>query len=823
MATKYKTIITSAGAARLAAAMSSSGKKVDITHMAIGDGGGALPQPVPGQTKLVREVYRAQLNKIVRDDRNDKYVVAELVIPPETGGFWMRESGLYDSEGTLIAVANMAESYKPLLAEGSGRSQTIRMVLIVSDVTAVNLTIDSTTVMATNDYVDSALAAHEKSRNHPDGTLTAKGFVQLSSATNSTSETLAATPKAVKAVMDETNKKAPKNSPALTGTPTTPTPPKASRDTTIANTEFVQAALDPAIMWRGMLPVAAHLNNYGPTPDFIGQWARSTNTNTNASYGFPEDNGQGVFEVMPGGLYGCTHRYTARNGNIYARSLAAAWNGTDGPWGEWQPVGKKPLNDLGIGLSAITTLATFDWQQIDAPSGAIFRVAADNITNMPDGIAFASGTGVFIKIDGSSANGARFSAEVIPDTAVDTNYRIFKVLVVGGKGARTFGVRQVFTNTDVVPLANGGLGATTPEGGRAALGFAEMSIGLSNMTALATLDWQQFDFVTGAKYLISSSSWTNVPDGISYDPSTQIFVSVDGITSSGTVIELTLIPNTSGDANYRMYKVRIGSSKGSRIFRVRRIFTNTDTIPVENGGTGSTTAAGAVDKLGLRDTVNKAAGAVQRVGDTMAGELKTTSPNAVRIKNGGRGLILHFNGTQFHFLLTNANDADGVYNNLRPLYIDAATGVVTLASESNCTGNFRAAAMISTNNIFAGNAQFGTNADCYGTMWGGWLSTWLNSQFGVRDNNINARATYDWVTNGFLPRVQSQDTIGTFIWAYFNGGNVNLNDVVSGGNLSPATGDGLPVGWYLPGSWRCAGISRTTNDAHRTTLWQRVA
>ncbi|ELF4944536.1 tail fiber protein, partial [Escherichia coli] len=147
------------------------------------------------------------LNKISQDKRNSNYIIAELVIPPEVGGFWMRELGLYDDAGTLIAVANMAESYKPALAEGSGRSQTCRMVIIVSSVASVELTIDTTTVMATQDYVDDKIAEHEQSRRHPDASLTAKGFTQLSSATNSTSETLAATPKAVKAAYDLANGK----------------------------------------------------------------------------------------------------------------------------------------------------------------------------------------------------------------------------------------------------------------------------------------------------------------------------------------------------------------------------------------------------------------------------------------------------------------------------------------------------------------------------------------------------------------------------------------------------------------------------------------
>ncbi|EOU9077786.1 phage tail protein, partial [Escherichia coli] len=287
MSTKFRTVITTAGAAKLAAATAPGGRKVNITTMAVGDGGGKLPVPDAGQTGLIHEVWRHALNKISQDKRNSNYIIAELVIPPEVGGFWMRELGLYDDAGTLIAVANMAESYKPALAEGSGRSQTCRMVIIVSSVTSVALTIDTTTVMATQDYVDDKIAEHEQSRRHPDASLTAKGFTQLSSATNSTSETLAATPKAVKAaydlangkytaqdattarkglvqlssatnsmsetlaatpkavktVMDETNKKAPLNSPALTGTPTTPTARQGTNNTQIANTAFVMAAI----------------------------------------------------------------------------------------------------------------------------------------------------------------------------------------------------------------------------------------------------------------------------------------------------------------------------------------------------------------------------------------------------------------------------------------------------------------------------------------------------------------------------------------------------------------------------------------------------
>ncbi|GCH64220.1 phage tail protein [Escherichia coli] len=284
---KFKTIITDTGAKKLAQAAAPDGNPVRLTHMAVGDGGGTLPTPDSKQTRLVHEVWRHTVNRVILDATHQNRIIAELVIPPETGGFWIREIGVFDEHGDLIAVGNTAESYKPTVAEGSGRAQTFRTILTVSSTATVALTVDNTMVMATVDYVDDKLKEHEQSRRHPDASLTAKGFVQLSSATNSdsetlaatpkavkaaydlangkytaqdattarkgivqlssatnsTSETLAATPKAVKAVMDETNKKAPLNSPALTGTPTTPTAQQGTNNTQIASTAFVMAAI----------------------------------------------------------------------------------------------------------------------------------------------------------------------------------------------------------------------------------------------------------------------------------------------------------------------------------------------------------------------------------------------------------------------------------------------------------------------------------------------------------------------------------------------------------------------------------------------------
>lgn len=161
MSAIYFAIPTNAGQARIANALT-LGIPLKITHMAIGDGNGQPVTPNPAQTALAREVRRAPLNTLFQDPLNPAQLVAEQIIPEDTGGWWVREVGLYDDSGTLIAVANTPETYKPLLTSGAGRTQTIRMVLIVSDTSAVELKIDPSVVLATRKYVDNAGAAINK-------------------------------------------------------------------------------------------------------------------------------------------------------------------------------------------------------------------------------------------------------------------------------------------------------------------------------------------------------------------------------------------------------------------------------------------------------------------------------------------------------------------------------------------------------------------------------------------------------------------------------------------------------------------------------------
>ncbi|KXN60813.1 phage tail protein [Escherichia coli] len=220
MTVKYYAILTNQGAARLANA-TMLGSKLNLTQMAVGDANGVLPTPDPAQTKLINQKRIAPLNLLSVDPNNQSQIIAEQIIPENEGGFWIREIGLYDDEGVLIAVANCPETYKPQLQEGSGRTQTIRMILVVTNTEAITLKIDPSVVLATRKYVDDKvlelkLYVDDQMRNHI-------------------------------AAQDPHTQYAPKHNPTLTGEPKAPTPPAGSNTTRIATTAFIQAAITALI------------------------------------------------------------------------------------------------------------------------------------------------------------------------------------------------------------------------------------------------------------------------------------------------------------------------------------------------------------------------------------------------------------------------------------------------------------------------------------------------------------------------------------------------------------------------------------------------
>ncbi|EFN7847257.1 phage tail protein [Escherichia coli] len=220
MTVKYYAILTNQGAARLANA-TMLGSKLNLTQMAVGDANGVLPTPDPAQTKLINQKHIAPLNLLSVDPNNQSQIIAEQIIPENEGGFWIREIGLYDDEGVLIAVANCPETYKPQLQEGSGRTQTIRMILVVTNTEAITLKIDPSVVLATRKYVDDKvlelkLYVDDQMRNHI-------------------------------VAQDPHTQYAQKHNPTFTGEPKAPTPAAGNNTTRIATTAFVQAAITALI------------------------------------------------------------------------------------------------------------------------------------------------------------------------------------------------------------------------------------------------------------------------------------------------------------------------------------------------------------------------------------------------------------------------------------------------------------------------------------------------------------------------------------------------------------------------------------------------
>lgn len=149
-----------------------------ITHLGVGDANGTDPMPDRLQTTLIHERRRAPLNQLTTDEKNPGLLIAEQVIPADEGGWWVREIGLYDADGDLIAVSNCAPSYKPLLPQGSGRTQVVRMTFIISSTANVVLRIDPSVVLATRKYVDKKIIDEFNTRKATERYL---GVAQISS------------------------------------------------------------------------------------------------------------------------------------------------------------------------------------------------------------------------------------------------------------------------------------------------------------------------------------------------------------------------------------------------------------------------------------------------------------------------------------------------------------------------------------------------------------------------------------------------------------------------------------------------------------------
>ncbi|HBB9939801.1 TPA: phage tail protein [Enterobacter cloacae] len=321
MSAKFYTLLTDIGAAKLANA-AALGVPLKITQMAVGDGGGVLPTPNAQQTKLVGEKRRAALNMLYIDPQNSSQVIAEQVIPETEGGWWIREVGLFDETGALIAVGNCPESYKPQLAEGSGRTQTVRMVLITSSTDNITLKIDPSVVLATRKYVD-------------DKVLELKVYVD---------ELMAAH----LAAADPHSQYAPKASPTFTGTPKAPTAAAGNNSTQLANTAFVQAAIAGLV---GSSPAALDTLNelaaaLGNDPNFA---ATMTNALANKQ---PLDN---TLTALSGKSVGALLEYLGLGTAKFVTSRGRNANGT---WVIWSD---GAIEMMGYGVTIDNGLATVNY------------------------------------------------------------------------------------------------------------------------------------------------------------------------------------------------------------------------------------------------------------------------------------------------------------------------------------------------------------------------------------------------------------------------------------------------------------------------------
>ncbi|HBQ8792911.1 TPA: phage tail protein [Klebsiella quasipneumoniae] len=326
MTAKYFAILTNQGAARLANA-AALGTKLNLTQMAVGDANGTLPTPDQAQTKLINQKRIAPLNLLTVDPANTSQIIAEQIIPENEGGFWIREIGLYDDDGILIAVANCPETYKPQLQEGSGRTQTIRMILIVSSTSSITLKIDPSVVLATRKYAD-------------DKAIELKLYVD-----DLMSKHLAAA--------DPHSQYATKDSPTFTGKPKAPTPPVVANDTQVATAGFVQAViaalvsgelankqpLDKTLTDLSGKDVAAILeylgfgyrlleaNGYFELPGgFLLQWGSGSVQATNATVRFKKPFNVTPFIVLPHKITADNRYVTSVNYTLTGFSLYG-WNG----------------------------------------------------------------------------------------------------------------------------------------------------------------------------------------------------------------------------------------------------------------------------------------------------------------------------------------------------------------------------------------------------------------------------------------------------------------------------------------------------------------
>ncbi|ELV5602444.1 tail fiber protein [Escherichia coli] len=587
---KFKTVITDTGAKKLAQAAAPDGKPVRLTHMAVGDGGGTLPTPDSKQTRLVHEVWRHTVNRVILDATHQNRIIAELVIPPETGGFWIREIGVFDEHGDLIAVGNTAESYKPTVAEGSGRAQTFRTILTVSSTATVALTVDNTMVMATVDYVDDKLKEHEQSRRHPDASLTAKGFVQLSSATNSVSETQAATPKAVKAAYDLANGKytAQDATTARKGIVQLSSATNSTSETQAATPKAVKAAYDLAnakytaqdatTAQKGIVQLSSATNSTSETLAATSKAVKAVmdETNKKAPLNSPALTGT---PTTPTALQGTNNTQIASTAFVMAAIAALV---------DSSPDALNTLNELAAALGNDPNFATTMTNALAGkqPKDATLTALA-GLATAADKFPYFTGNDV-----ASLATLTKVGRDILAKSTVAA---VIEYL----------GLQETVNRAGNAVQKNG----DTLSGG---LTFENDSI----LAWIRNADWAKIGFKNDA----------------------------DGDTDSYMWFE-------TGDNGNEYFKWRSKQSTTTK------------------------------DLMNLKwDALYVLVNAI------VNGEVISKSANGLRIAYGNYGFFIRNDGSNTYFMLTNSGDNMGTYNGLRPLWINNATGAVSMGRGLNVSG-----------------------------------------------------------------------------------------------------------------------------------------